>query len=74
MSLVLKCDRLLLGPLQASLSSRLENLFQVSFPQTGAPQRLEDGVVSLQNLLGAEQQQQQEGDQEQQENRPSAGR
>lgn len=66
----------MLGPLQASLSSRLENLFQVSFPQTGAPQRLEDGVVSLKSLLGAEQQQQQrpEEDQEQQENQPSAGR
>lgn len=60
--------------MQASLSSRLENLFQVSFPQTDVPQRQEDSVVSLKSLLGREEQQQLEGDQEQQENRPSTGR
>lgn len=68
-----KFNWLLLDPMQASLSSRLENLFQVSFPQTDVPQRLEDTVVSLQSLLvGAEQQQ--EGNQEKQENRQFTGR
>lgn len=58
------------------MSSRLENLFQVSFPQADAPESLEDVVVSLKSLLGEkeQQQQQQEGNQEQQENRPSTGR
>lgn len=52
-----------------SLSSRLENLFQVSFPQTGAPQRLEDTVISLKSLLEEEQQQE-----DQQEKQQSVGR
>lgn len=41
----------LLVSLQVSLSSRLEKVFQSSFPQTAAPS-VEDEVTSLKVLLG----------------------
>lgn len=56
---------------QVSLSSRLEKLFQCSFPQAAVP-TVEDGVVSLKTLLGPSEEPPQAGDEE--ENRPSGNR
>lgn len=61
----------LLCSLQASLSSRLEKLFQCSFPQDAVP-TVEDGVVSLKTLLGPSEEPPQARDEE--ENRPSGNR
>lgn len=62
----------MLCSLQASLSSRLEKLFQCSFPQAAVP-TVEDGVVSLKTLLGPSQEPPpQAGDEE--ENQPSGNR
>lgn len=61
----------LLCSLQASLSSRLEKLFQCSFPQAAVPM-MEDSVMSLKTLLGPSEEPPQAGDEE--ENRPSGNR
>lgn len=61
----------LLCSLQASLSSRLEKLFQCSFPQATVP-TVEDGVVSLKTLLGPSEEPPQAGGEE--ENRASGNR
>ncbi|XP_037327804.2 aftiphilin a isoform X2 [Pungitius pungitius] len=63
----------------ATLSSRLEKLFQGSFPRTAAPPPVEDEVASLRILLGppqdkpqpgAEEEQQQEEEEEEEETLP----
>lgn len=61
----------LLCSLQASLSSRLEKLFQCSFPQAAVP-TVGDGVVSLKTLLGPSEEPPQAVDKE--ENRPPGNR